>query len=215
MIGKNTQCHNICIYSPSAYSLLTDEIGHSGGAELQLVTLAKGLMRKGFDVSLIIYNEKATDIPSNIDGINIVKIPGLKTGIPIIRFFYPKAYSIWKALKKANSEIYISRTASFETGIIAKFCQMNYKKYIFSAAHDRDVVYRSVPIHEHENSAKYKLIRKRDNYFYRYGLKHADAVVVQSEFQRKELVMKMRSLMKFLIEKKRNIQLIVIISKGI
>jgi glycosyltransferase involved in cell wall biosynthesis len=187
---KRTYRPKICIYSPSSYSLLANKVGLGGGAEVQMVILAKELVKKGYDVLFISYDENI-NIPEKLDGIRIIKTCSLRAGLPVIRFIYPKLYSLWKTLKYADADVYIKRTASWEHGVIAKYCQWKKKKYIFSASHDRDVVQLSVPIHEYENSLKYRLIRKRDNLFYRYGLRLTGGIVVQSDFQHNSLKQKM------------------------
>lgn len=187
---KTSHRPKICIYSPSSYALLANKVGLGGGAEVQMVILAKELVKKGYDVLFISYDEDI-DIPDKLDGIRIIKTCSVRAGLPVIRFIYPKLYSLWKILKDADADVYIKRTASWEHAIIAKYCRYKKKKYIFSVSHDRDVVQLSVPIHEYENSLKYRLIRKRDNLFYRYGLRLTDAIVVQSTFQKKCLQEKM------------------------
>lgn len=146
-----------------------------GGAQLQQLQIGKGLRDKGLDVSYVVFDHGQPDMES-IDGLTIYKSFSRDEGIPIIRFLYPRLYKIWKALLHAAADVYYCRAASFLPGVLALFCRIYKKKFIFAGASDTDFTPEKL------------LIRTtRDKYLYFYGIRKADAIIVQSKHQKQLL----------------------------
>jgi glycosyltransferase involved in cell wall biosynthesis len=76
----------------------------------------------------------------------------------------------------ADADIYYQSPAGAYTGVVAWFCRMNGRKFIFRVASDSDC--------EKEHG---RLELWRDRKLYDYGLKRADLVAVQTEVQAKML----------------------------
>lgn len=170
---------SICFVSPFTYPLLaaSSSIEHVGGAELQQAILAKALAKEGYDVSMICldYGQESEQI---IEGVKVYRAYNPKDGLPVIRFFYPRLTSIVSCMEKANADIYYQRCSGMLTGIVAKYCKSNNKKFIFAGASNDDFA---------ENSPK--LTNKKDKFLYQYGLRRVSQVFVQNEEQ-KELLAK-------------------------
>lgn len=144
----------------------------SGGAELQQTFIGRGLRDRGYDVSYISIDYGQVD-GEIINGLKIYKSFKPKEGVYGVRFFYPRLYKIWKALRKANADIYYARCATFLPGILAIFCQINKKKFVYGGAHTTDFI-----------PEKLRLPTKRDKILYKYGLRRAKAIAVQSNEQK-------------------------------
>lgn len=167
----------ICFVAQHIYPWLSrsSTVQTSGGAELQQAFIGRALREKGYDVSYISLDHGQPDGES-IEGLTIYKSFKPEEGIFGIRFAYPRLYKIWKALKRANADIYYVRCATFLPGILAIFCKMYAKKFVFAGAHETDF-----------SPNKFRFPTKRDEVLYKYGLQRAHAIIVQSSDQKKLL----------------------------
>ncbi|ABW67606.1 glycosyltransferase family 4 protein [Desulfosudis oleivorans] len=167
---------HICFVAPMAWPVLCEVPGLQaiGGAELQQVLLARELAHRGYPVTMITFDfGQAENAP--IDGIRVLKTVKPGQGIPFVRFFHPNISSLWKAMQKADADIYYQRTAAYLTGVVCLFARRHKKKFVYAGAHDSDFVKGSE-----------LLAHARDRWLFRYGLQRADAVIVQNGQQEKD-----------------------------
>ena len=139
-------------------------IQFAGGAELQQVIIAKGLVQRGYPVSMVCLDYGQNDV-CEIDGITVYRAFHPNEGVPLLRFIWPRLTSIWRCLKRANADIYYHRAGSMLTGVMAAFCQKQGKKSTFAVAGQTEIRFG------------------RDRWLYEYGTKHVDRVVVQNAAQ--------------------------------
>jgi glycosyltransferase involved in cell wall biosynthesis len=78
-----------------------------------------------------------------------------------------EARVIWRALRVANAEVVVVRTASPLVGVAAAFCKLHRRAFIFSSSNISDFTLE-------------KMRSRRNRVLYRLGLRLADVVVVQS-----------------------------------
>ncbi|MBC8377960.1 MAG: glycosyltransferase family 4 protein [Planctomycetes bacterium] len=103
-----------------------------GGAEVDLYLLASELAKdKRFAVSFVVgdYGQPDTEI---IEGVTLHK------SLNVNKNLFLHAPKIWKALKKANADIYMSEACSLGTFLYAFFCKINKKVFIYRTAHTRE-----------------------------------------------------------------------------
>lgn len=166
-----------CLIAPNIYPILTGDYSQRkiGGAELQQLNIARSLLARGHDVRIICLDHGQPDA-QNVGGIIVLKTFREDSGIPGIRFFYPRLSSLWAALRRANSDLYYCRTAQFTLGILRFFRMFTGKRYVFAGALDTDFVpgLASIPT-------------LRDRLLYEFGLRGANGIFVQSETQRELL----------------------------
>lgn len=168
---------SICIVSPNAYGLISgNKKGFVGGVEWQTSMMARWLVENGFEVTLITWAVDSTE-DEFYDGVRVIKICNPKAGLPWVRFFHPKWTGLIKALKKADADLYYHNCSEAETGQMVLWCKQNKKPSIFSTASNADC---EKPL------KKFKDIRER--ILYKYGLTHADRIVVQTKFQGESLL---------------------------
>ena len=152
--------HNkICFVALRAYPILANKnMGYGGGPEVLQVLLTTELANRGFQATFIVYGEEQPLI-EKMDGINVIKVPnGNKSKIS-------KVLLIWKAMKKANADIYYHHSGA--PGIASIFCQSNRKKFVCHIGSDACVI-KGVKGYRH----------------YKLDIKLADVILVQSEFQK-------------------------------
>ncbi len=164
---------NICIVSPFAYgAMIGDTKGHIGGVETQTALLAKWLASSTqHHISIVTWNESTSE-DEYIDGVQIIKICKRTDGLPVLRFFHPRWTSLINALKHADADIYYQNCAEYVTGQVSLFCRFKNRKFVYSVASDPDCDPKLPTL---------KTLRER--VLYRYGLKHADSIIVQTLYQ--------------------------------
>lgn len=165
----------ICFVSPHLYPILDPDAGveFAGGAEVQQTLIMEGLQKLGYQTSAITLDYGQED-GCIVSSIQVFKSFKPDAGIRGLRFFYPRLYEIWQALHRADADIYYQRAAGMLTGVVAMFCAYHKKPFIFAGASDKDFI-KGIPI----------LPFFRDKLLYKWGLRHADQVVVQNEQQKK------------------------------
>jgi len=162
----------ICIVAHAAYGALTGgDTGHAGGVERQTSMLAHWLAARGHDVSFITWDEGEPEA-SALGRVRLLRLCGEQDGIPGLRFFHPRWTSLNRALSQADAEVYYQNGAEYVTGQVASWCRRHGRSFVFSAAGDRDC-----------DPTLPELTKTRERILYRYGLRHADEIIVQTRRQ--------------------------------
>ena len=143
-----------------------------GGEQVQHTLLARALVRRGFEVSMVVADYGQPD-GLVIDGVRLHRAHGLEDGVPVLRFVHPRLTGLWRALGRADAQVYYVSTASAQLGIVTAFARQHGRRVVFRVAHDLDC------------DPQHLLIRFwRDRKLYEWGLRRADVVLAQSEQQR-------------------------------
>jgi glycosyltransferase involved in cell wall biosynthesis len=142
-----------------------------GGAEVQQAFIAPELARRGYDVSMISmdFGQRDGDL---VNGVRVLKMHAPKDGVPVLRFLYPRLTSLWSAMRRADADVYYLRSAGGVMGFIVRFAQFHQRLAIFASASDLDFD-PNLPL----------IGLARDRALYRYGVRNAHRIVVQSERQ--------------------------------
>ena len=98
-------------------------------------------------------------------------------GLHGIRFFYPRWTSLNRAMKKADAEIYYHNCAEYVTGQVALWCRLHGRSCIYSVANDTEC--------ERISPETRKI---HDRLFFRYGLRKANQIIVQTQKQQQMLL---------------------------
>lgn len=166
----------LCIVSHQAYGAMTGGgTGHIGGVEWQTTLLAKWFATRGWQVSMLTWDEGGPP-EEFIDGVRIIKISRQKAGLPGLRFFHPKWTGLIRAMWAANADVYYQNGAECVTGQVALWCRRHRRAFVFSAASDADCDPRLL---------ESRTLRER--LLCRYGLRRADHVVVQTLTQQENM----------------------------
>lgn len=164
---------HVCFVAPHVFPVLSGN-EHSqliGGAEVQQSIIARGLAERGFAISIVCL-DFGQDATVDINGIRVLRAFRLDAGVPIIRFLYPRATSLWSCMKRANADIYYQRTAGMITGLVAAFCRHYGRKAIFAASGNPNFERNTKRIHY-----------RRDRWLYEYGLMRVDRIFAQNAEQ--------------------------------
>jgi glycosyltransferase involved in cell wall biosynthesis len=172
-MGNAFNIRKICFVGTDNYPVLNPSMGNVriGGESVQQTLLARQFAGSGYDVSMIVkdYGQPDGEV---IDGIKVFKTYRPQAGLPFLRFVHPRATSVFKALQKADADVYYQSCAGAQTGFVAWHSRRNKKKFIFRVASDTDCI-----------PGKQLIGFWRDRKLYEYGLKRADLILVQSQHQ--------------------------------
>ena len=146
--------------------------GHFGGVERHTSFMARWLAARGHQVSLLTWDEGQDD-EVKIDGVRVIKMCRSDAGLPGLRFFHPRWSSLNAALKRADAALYYHNCAEYVTGQVALWCRQNGRKFVYSSASDPEC-----------DPALPDMPKVKDRLFYRYGIRHADRIIVQTNKQR-------------------------------
>ncbi len=147
-----------------------------GGAELQQTLLARALHRDGFRVSMVVGDFGQSE-GAAWDGIVTHRSYRADAGLPGLRLLHPRATSIWAAMRRADAWIYYCSCADYLPGLVALFARVHRRKAVFRVAHDTDCRPREVLIPNW-----------RGKVLYRYGIRHVDLILAQSEAQQADML---------------------------
>src|SRR5438105_13961880 len=128
---------HICLVALRTSGLLSgrDDIRHVGGAERQQVLIARELVRRGYPVSIIVFDYGQAEV-EQIEGIRLVRAYRREAGLPLLRSVHPRLTGLWAAMRRADADIYYQRGAESETGLVAGWCRRHERCFIFAIAHD-------------------------------------------------------------------------------
>ncbi len=129
----------------------------------------------GYEVSMLTYDEGQED-GVEIDGVRVFKMCREDAGIKGLRFLWPKWTSLVAAMKRVDADIYYQNCGEYVTGQVALWCRRHGRRFVYSVASDPDC-----------NGRLPKMHKLRERVLYRYGLKTADKVVVQTRRQEQML----------------------------
>ena len=120
----------ICFVSPKAYPLFNPDCkGVFGGAEVDLYLLGTELAKdQNFHVTFITADcgQPEEEIRENV---TIIRSLDLK------RNALEGALRIWRALKKADADLYMLKTASPGVPLVSAFCRLHRRVFIYRTAH--------------------------------------------------------------------------------
>ena len=167
---------NVCFVAHFAYGALTESTaGHIGGVERQTALMARWLAGQGHQVSVVTWSEGPAG-DETIDGVRVIKACRRDAGLPGVRFLHPRWTSLNQAMARADADLYYQNCAESVTGQVALWARRNGRKFVFSVASDPEC-----------DPALEILGSVRERWLYRYGLRAADAVLVQTRAQTEAL----------------------------
>jgi glycosyltransferase involved in cell wall biosynthesis len=106
------------------------------------------------------------------DGIRVYKAYRPAAGVPVLRFIHPRFTGLWSALARADAQLYYTSCAGMHLGLLALFCARHGRRLVFRCASDADC-----------DPSRLLIRYARDRWLYTYGLRRADAILVQSTAQ--------------------------------
>jgi len=170
----------ICFISFFSFPILPHSNGNAvGGAELQQGLLAEELVKNGYDVSFIVPDQRQ-ELYQFKDRIKLIKsLPfGLsRRKLATKLYWYPLVPGIiWKRLSLADSQIYYQMMVGASSALIALFCRVKRRKYVYCVASDAEV-----------DGTYIKKRRFPFSWLTRLAIKNADGIIAQTQHQQELL----------------------------
>ncbi|EGD44041.1 putative glycosyl transferase, group 1 family [Nocardioidaceae bacterium Broad-1] len=174
----------VCVINPFGYELFDPAARAArvfGGVEVQLYYLTTALARlDDFEVSMVVERPESTAdgvLDGVREGVRMLTVPRERAAMTRIRTHVPIPLAAYlAAMDKAHADVYLQRGGALLTGDVALHCLLHRRRFAFMAAHDWDCD------HHHRAGAQYLT-----GTYYAAGLRRADLVYAQSEFQRDQL----------------------------
>jgi glycosyltransferase involved in cell wall biosynthesis len=124
----------ICFIQPRAYELFNPEVKTQfGGAEVQMYLHAKELAKDDrFHVSFIVadYGQAETELYDHIS-----VHPSIRFDTPLLQ----QIKDFYKIFKKTDADIYLQMTLTRFSFLIALYCLLSGKKFVYLLSHDLDL----------------------------------------------------------------------------
>src|SRR5262245_5737824 len=169
---RDTVPGHICFVAHTSYGAMAGGThGDIGGIQRQQSMMARWLAARGWRVDMLTWDEGQ---PSQIvhDGVRVLKICRRDAGLPGLRFVHPRWTNLCRAMRLADADLYYHNSAEYVTGQVALWCRRNGRRFVYSAASDPAC------------DARLPTLRAlRERILYRYGLRHADGLIVQTRKQ--------------------------------
>ena len=172
-----TRLPRICFIGLYNLPVLAREYNHHGigGEQVQHTLLAQAFARRGYPVSMVVSDYGQPD-GAVWDGIRVWKAYTPDEGLPGVRYFYPRWWKLLAALRRADPDVIYLSCAGGMVGQVALWARRRNVRVVFRLAHDRDC--------EPDNLLLPQNIYQRDKRLYEFGLRRADTVLAQTEYQR-------------------------------
>jgi glycosyltransferase involved in cell wall biosynthesis len=163
----------VCFHADYLYPLFSGRtVPFAGGAETQQALLARGLVGRGFEVTVATcdYGQPGAVV---VDGVRLLRTFKPRSGVPVLRFFHPRLSRTVRALAAADAEVYYTRGAGVPAGIAFEVARARRAAFVLGTAHEHDAR-RALALHRNP----------RDRWWARRVIRGADLVIAQTEHQR-------------------------------
>jgi len=166
----------VCLFVEFLYPVVSQgRVPFAGGIEVQLANLGRGLSLLGFDVRVVTCDYGQ---PDRLEAGGMVLHKGYPPsgGVPLLRFLHPRLTRGLSTLWKLDADIYCFSGGSLWAGLVHAVAQARGRRFVWMTAHDHDVRADLPDVHG-----------LRDRWFVRRAMRGADAIVSQTEAQRRRL----------------------------
>lgn len=166
----------VCMFVEFFYPVVSDgRVPFAGGIEVQMAHLGRGLVRSGFDTTVVTCDYGQPD-GLEVNGMRLLRSYPPRQGLPVVRFFHPRLTRGIAALRRADADVYIVQGAGLWAGIVCDVAHAMGRRFVWLAGHDDDVM-ASLPA----------VSGWRDRTWAKRAIRAAEAIVSQTENQRRVL----------------------------
>lgn len=154
----------VCFIAIKAYPIFNPAVEKVfGGAEVDLYLLATELAKDSrFEVSFVVgdYGQPDGEV---CEGVKLYK------SVATDRFMLLEGAKVWRAMKRADADVYMHEACSLGTTLAAAFCKVHGRKFVYRTASSR------------EADGRYFTEKRVRGLFVKWAFRAADLLVVQNE----------------------------------
>jgi glycosyltransferase involved in cell wall biosynthesis len=130
---------DVVFYTPTAAPLLAaGGPAPAGGAENQILMLARELARRGYAVGIVAFGD--VELVSELDGVDVIVHHRSRTRLPVLRTlaFYRDAFA---TIRANPASVLVQRAAGIHTAVVAVSARALRCRFVFASAslHDFDL----------------------------------------------------------------------------
>jgi glycosyltransferase involved in cell wall biosynthesis len=154
---------------PGASPLFDGRQVPAGGAEAQMLMLARELARRGYPVGVKVF-EHGHQLPARFAGVDVIAQPIPRVRMPLVRtlVFYAQTAS---TLLRTSARAFAQQNAGSYTGLVALAARVGRRRFVYSSASVIDFDFGRLER------------RRRIVWLFHVGVRLADEVVVQTPEQ--------------------------------
>ena len=119
--------------SPKAYPIFNPDVGKVfGGAEVDLYLIATELAKDdAYDVRFVVgdYGQPAIEEREHVT---------LYKSLDVDKNFLAQGWKVWRAMERADSDIYMHEACSLGTTLVALFCKLKRRRFVYRTAHTHE-----------------------------------------------------------------------------
>jgi glycosyltransferase involved in cell wall biosynthesis len=161
---------DVAFYMPWIGPLLAPGMGPPpGGAETQMLMLARALVRRGQRVCIVAYGSPKS-LPRSVDGVAVLAQRRARARLRPIRLVLWGLFAI-RRLAPLKSRVFVQRAAGPTTGAVALLARARRSRFVYSSANVVDFAFERL---ERSSSRLW---------LFHLGVKLASAIVVQTQEQ--------------------------------
>lgn len=146
------------------------DAGSTGGAETQILLLARALNQRGRRVAIATF-DLGSGLPEHVEGIEIVRLPMRPLGGARVERLRWRFALLVALARKSDAEVLVQRAAGAETGWIGVLARLRHRRFAYSSANVIDFEFDRL-----ERSRR--VVR-----LFRLGVRLAHVIVVQTHEQ--------------------------------
>jgi glycosyltransferase involved in cell wall biosynthesis len=180
MRSMSRRRRDVAFYVPRMGPLLVaDARSPTGGAETQILLLARALAERGVGVRLIVFALAGVELPESVDGVDVLVRPPYRSRERLGRI--REIVHIARAVVRARAKVIVTRGATPEIGVAAVAAKLTGLNFVYASANVSDfrgTAYDSA----HFDFSRFPRERLEWGLF-RLAVRLADKVVVQTEEQ--------------------------------
>ncbi len=167
----------VCLVSTSqilSNLMLDQSYKYVGGAEVQQTLIVQMLKDIGCEVSVLVHDLGQPDEVVTEEGVRLIKAYRARRRLSDLVLFW--RHPLWKAMKRADADLFYQRATGTMTGILCILCKLLGKPFAHATSIDLDL-----------DGTKEAGLNPVKRVVYRYGIRNATAVVVQTDKQDSDL----------------------------
>jgi glycosyltransferase involved in cell wall biosynthesis len=174
VLESRSSTYDVGFYVPSIAPLVTpgSATPPTGGAELQVLRIARGLSARGLRVAVSAYEVPGSNGTSFFDGVEIIRREPHRGGAGPLSALR-EALATLRATADLDADAIVTRIAGSHVGLAALGAKAKRRRFVYSSAHLADFDFARLNP------------RLRDRLLHGLGLRLADEIVAQTDEQQR------------------------------